>query len=119
MYMSEIINSIEYCIFSFLKEKYSVEYIEKELNNLISKIPSSYRLKNIRSNKTVVGIRMSKKSKKKIIVMYNTGSNSTMSIKNFFVNLKFVEFDIWDELDELDDDVEEDFRLQRMGIKCS
>ena len=75
---------------------------------------TTYKLHNRRNRGRTV-TRFSKSSvNDKVIIRYSDNTSSTMLIRNVLQNLISLEIDMWEEMDE---DQEQEMMWERMGIK--
>ena len=93
---------------------FTSEDFVRQLNDVLDLYPTTYFV-NGRDNKRVTGFGVST-NPDKVIIRYADRRNATVLIRNLRMNIKAIENDIWD--DPSDED-EEDFLLQRLGIKVS
>lgn len=84
-----------------------------ELNNVLDLYDSVYFVNLRDKTKRVTGFGASSNTDK-VIIRYNDRRNSTVFIRNLHNNVIAVEPDEWDEPSE---EAEENFLLQRLGIK--
>lgn len=105
-------NHIHQNIRSFNYGRQSEEDFVESCNRGIEHF-SNYKLHNRRNRRRFVTRFSKSTSEKKVIVRYSDNTSSTMLIKNVLQNLISLEIDLWEEMDE---DQEQELMLQRMGI---
>lgn len=106
-------NKINHLVRKFIYEPFDSTAFVRECNNAIDEY-RDWSIYNRRDNTKIVRMFAVSNNKDKVIVRYENGSSGTMLIRNVPRNLRAHQIDLWDNIDE---DQEQDFLLERMGFK--
>jgi hypothetical protein len=98
--------------FAFESGFTSEEFV-RQINDVLDLYPTTYFVNSRDRSKRVSGFGVSK-NPDKVIIRYIDRRNSTVLIRNLQFNVIAIEADVWDEPSE---EAEEDFLLQRLGIR--
>lgn len=92
---------------------FTSEDFVRQINDVLDLYPTTYFVNSRDRSKRVSGFGVST-NPDKIIIRYNERRNATVLIRNLQFNIVSVEADVWDEPSE---EAEENFLLQRLGIR--
>lgn len=109
---NQLSNHIYHAVRNFLRNHNDEERFVNDVNQGLEHF-TGYKLHNRRNRNRFVNRFSKSTSPTKVIVRYSDGTSSTMLIKNVLNNLISLEIDLWEEMDE---DQEQELMLQRMGI---